>query len=179
MICNIKKTFNTFISGILISTFMTFPVINASASSTSYGPKSYFNHSVPNLESTNPSNEFINRSYYNKNSITTGKDVANQEYAIAGTYIMPNDGHTYFPGEVKIKVRLYTSDGYQILDSGWFSNTSVDLTGFSIFRTSKNVLPGLLYYSKGITEVFTNASTNSGYTTEHTYISPSLGDFTY
>lgn len=169
----IKKAFNAFTSGILISAFITVPIMNASASSTQSGTIEYFS-------SINGNNEYH---YYNYSTISTGKNINNQTYAVAYTDIHVDDSHSLVIGEVGAYSRLYKTDGVNVTlekeSLVWHYNGSGFTTSYYNYVSQTDVDPSYYYYSKGITQTFTTVVPGGGYYDHHTYRTTNVRDFTY
>lgn len=162
---SLKSVFKAFVSGILVSTCVSLPILNANAAYTS-GVKRYFNYNVGGTQ----------KYYYNYNTIYTGKNSSNQIYASAALTIGSNDGHQFIAGEVGVLPTLYNSSGaivYQL--PGFVYNPTGGITSFTDYAYSTSVVNGNYYYSRGISAVYVGSS---DYEWQASAASPLLGNFT-
>lgn len=162
---SLKRVFNAFISGILVSTCMSLPILNANAAYTS-GVKRYFNYNVGGNQ----------KYYYNYPTIYTGKNSSNQIYASAALTIGSNDGHQLIAGEVGVYPILYNSSGAIVHQlPGFVYNPTGGITSFYDYAYTTSVVNGNYYYSKGISAVYVGTT---DYALQASSASPLLGNFT-
>lgn len=155
----VNKAIKSFVCGVVLSTVLGGTVLTANALSSSKS-------NVMDISANGVS-------YKAYNVVTTGKNTYNQNYASAYTNIYATNASSLQAGTVKVKPRLYYSDGTIAKEDDWSYSPS-NSSGLGSTSLLLNANSSLAYYAWGLVEVYNG----QGYTQRITYKSPSIRDFT-